>query len=131
MKLRFPIKTFLAHRTFNYPLKFSMLIKKSTLELLKRIGGIEYIDGVFDEFISSPLLFHYRNKMEYGFSAIGYDRKNNTDIDEFTLGFKRRGVWWMGDNLEKDSGLFDKQVENALKDIRTYCKMTGLPVARP
>ena len=101
--------------------------KKSTLELLKRIGGIEYIDGVFDEFISSPLLFHYRNKMEYGFSAIGYDRKNNTDIDEFTLGFKRRGIWWMGDNLEKDSGLFDMQVENALKDIRTYCKMTGLP----
>ena len=31
------------------------------------------------------------------------------DKDEFTLGFKRRGVWWMGDNLDKDSGLFDKQ----------------------
>ena len=28
---------------------------------------------------------------------------------------KRRGVWWMGDNLEKDSGLFDKQMEELSK----------------
>ncbi|MGY0408073.1 MAG: 23S rRNA (uracil(1939)-C(5))-methyltransferase RlmD, partial [Polaribacter sp.] len=76
--------------------------------------------------IVSPNVFHYRNKMEYGFSAIGYDRINKTDKDEFTLGFKRRGVWWMGDNLEKDSGLFDKQLEDNLKNIREYCKKTGL-----
>ena len=54
--------------------------------------------------------------MEYGFSAIGYDREIKTDADEFTLGFKRRGTWWMGDNLNKDSGLFDAQVEDNLKD---------------
>ena len=76
--------------------------KDSTLSLFERIGKVKNIDTIFDEFIGSPNLFHYRNKMEYGFSAIGYDRKNKTDIDEFTLGFKRRGVWWMGDNLEKD-----------------------------
>jgi 23S rRNA (uracil-5-)-methyltransferase RumA len=64
--------------------------------------------------------------MEYGFSAIGYDRIHKTDKDEFTLGFKRRGVWWMGDNLEKDSGLFDKQLEDNLKNIRQYCIETGL-----
>ena len=64
--------------------------------------------------------------MEYGFSAIGYDRINKTDKDEFTLGFKRRGVWWMGDNLEKDSGLFDKQMEDNLIKIRKYCIETGL-----
>jgi 23S rRNA (uracil-5-)-methyltransferase RumA len=100
--------------------------KESTLSLFERIGKVQNVENLFDEFISSPNLFHYRNKMEYGFSAIGYDRKNKTDIDEFTLGFKRRGVWWMGDNLEKDSGLFDKQVEDNLKVIRKYCQETGL-----
>lgn len=100
--------------------------KESTLSLFQRIGKVENVEDLFDEFVTSPNVFHYRNKMEYGFSAIGYDRENKADIDEFTLGFKRRGVWWMGDNLEKDSGLFDKQVENELKNIRQYCKDTGL-----
>lgn len=100
--------------------------KESTLSLFKRIGKVENIEDLFDEFITSPNVFHYRNKMEYGFSAIGYDRINKTDKDEFTLGFKRRGVWWMGDNLEKDSGLFDKQMEDNLKNIRQYCIETGL-----
>ena len=100
--------------------------KESTLSLFKRIGKVENIEDLFDEFITSPNVFHYRNKMEYGFSAIGYDRIHKTDKDEFTLGFKRRGVWWMGDNLEKDSGLFDKQFEDNLKNIRHYCIETGL-----
>jgi 23S rRNA (uracil-5-)-methyltransferase RumA len=100
--------------------------KESTLSLFKRIGKVENIEDLFDEFVTSPNVFHYRNKMEYGFSAIGYDRVNKTDKDEFTLGFKRRGVWWMGDNLDKDSGLFDKQVEDNLIKIRKYCIETGL-----
>ncbi|CAM1333109.1 23S rRNA (uracil(1939)-C(5))-methyltransferase RlmD [Tenacibaculum aestuariivivum] len=100
--------------------------KESTLSLFKRIGKVENIDDLFDEFITSPNVFHYRNKMEYGFSAIGYDRVNKTDADFFTLGFKRRGTWWMGDNLDKDSGLFDAQVEDNLKVIREYCEKTGL-----
>ena len=100
--------------------------KESTLSLFKRIGKVSNIEDLFDEFVTSPNVFHYRNKMEYGFSAIGYDRVNKTDKDEFTLGFKRRGTWWMGDNLEKDSGLFDKQVEDSLKSIRKYCIETGL-----
>lgn len=110
------------------PIKIQHQYKKeSTLSLFKRIGKVDNIDDLFDEFITSPNVFHYRNKMEYGFSAIGYDRVNKTDIDEFTLGFKRRGVWWMGDNLENDSGLFDKQVEDCIKDIRIYCESTNLP----
>ena len=100
--------------------------KESTLTLFKKIGKVENIEDLFDEFVSSPNLFHYRNKMEYGFSAIGYDRIAKHDKDEFTLGFKRRGVWWMGDNLEKDSGLFDKQLEDNLKNIRQYCIETRL-----
>lgn len=100
--------------------------KESTLTLFNKIGKVENIEDLFDEFVSSPNVFHYRNKMEYGFSAIGYDRIAKHDKDEFTLGFKRRGVWWMGDNLEKDSGLFDKQLEDNLKNIRQYCIETGL-----
>ncbi len=100
--------------------------KESTLSLFKRIGKVENIEDLFDEFVTSPNVFHYRNKMEYGFSAIGYDRVNKTDADFFTLGFKRRGVWWMGDNLDKDSGLFDKQLEDNLINIRKYCEETGL-----
>ena len=100
--------------------------KESTLSLFKKIGKVENIEALFDEFVSSPNIFHYRNKMEYGFSAIGYDRVTKRDKDEFTLGFKRRGVWWMGDNLDKDSGLFDKQMEDNLKNIRQYCIDSGL-----
>ena len=100
--------------------------KESTLELFKRIGKVANIDAMHDEFISSPNIFHYRNKMEYGFSAIGYDRKIKSDIDEFTLGFKKRGTWWCAENLNSDSGLFDAELENQLKDIRIYCEKTGL-----
>ncbi|MBS9767507.1 MAG: 23S rRNA (uracil(1939)-C(5))-methyltransferase RlmD [Flavobacteriaceae bacterium] len=100
--------------------------KNSTLELFKRIGKVSDIEEKFDEFISSPEAFHYRNKMEYGFSAIGYDREQKEIVDEFTLGFKKRGTWWCAENLDKDSGLFDAQVENSLKTIRQFCEKTGL-----
>ncbi len=99
---------------------------KSTMDLFKKIGKIAAIEESFDEFITSPNVFHYRNKMEYSFSAIGFDKEQGSDVDEFTFGFKRRGVWWMGENLEKDSGLFDKQIEDNLNRIRKYCEDTGL-----
>ncbi|MEM8567779.1 MAG: 23S rRNA (uracil(1939)-C(5))-methyltransferase RlmD [Bacteroidota bacterium] len=101
--------------------------KQSTLELFKRIGKVMNIESLFDEFIVSPHTFHYRNKMEYAFSAIGYDHGLKTDVDEFTLGFKKRGTWWCGDDLKQDSGLFDEEVENNLKLIKAYCEDTGLP----
>ncbi|MEL6538108.1 MAG: 23S rRNA (uracil(1939)-C(5))-methyltransferase RlmD [Bacteroidota bacterium] len=101
--------------------------KQSTLELFKRIGKVADIESYFDEFITSPSTFHYRNKMEYAFSAIGYDHEQKTDVDEFTLGFKKRGTWWCGDDLRKDSGLFDQEVEDKLKLIKAYCQETGLP----
>ncbi len=100
--------------------------KQSTLELFRRIGKVQDIETLFDEFIGSPGTFHYRNKMEYAFSAIGYDHELRTDVDEFTLGFKKRGTWWCGDDLKRDSGLFDKQVEDNLKLIKDYCQNTGL-----
>ncbi|MBS9774301.1 MAG: 23S rRNA (uracil(1939)-C(5))-methyltransferase RlmD [Tenacibaculum sp.] len=100
--------------------------KESTLQLFKRIGKVDNIYDLFDEFVTSPNLFHYRNKMEYGFSAIGYNRELKEDVDEFTLGFKKRGTWWCGENLDKDSGLFDKEVEDKINLIKKYCENTGL-----
>lgn len=100
--------------------------KQSTLELYKRIGKVENIEELFDEFVSSPNTFHYRNKMEYAFSAIGYDHEQKIDVDEFTLGFKKRGTWWCGDDLSRDSGLFDQEVEDNLKLIKEYCEKTEL-----
>ncbi len=98
----------------------------STMDLFKKIGKVPEIEDYFDEFVASPNLFHYRNKMEYSFSAIGYDHDKNTDVDEFTLGFKRRGTWWIGDNLDKDSGLFDKELEDNLIKIKDYCEAKHL-----
>ncbi|WP_462252506.1 23S rRNA (uracil(1939)-C(5))-methyltransferase RlmD [Ekhidna sp.] len=100
--------------------------KQSTIELYRRIGKVDNIEDLFDEFVVSPSTFHYRNKMEYAFSAIGYDHELKKDVDEFTLGFKKRGTWWCGDDLNGDSGLFDKEVEDKLKLIKAYCKETGL-----
>lgn len=100
--------------------------KESTFSLFQKIGKVADIDQKFDEFIGSPNIFHYRNKMEYGFSAIGFNTALKTDVDEFTLGFKKRGIWWLAENLDKDSGLFDAEVENNLKVIRKFCKKTGL-----
>ena len=44
--------------------------QESTLEVFRRIGGIEDPNAYFDEFISSPEHYFYRNKMEYSFSSL-------------------------------------------------------------
>lgn len=105
--------------------------KKSTMELFKRIGKIMDIENLFDEFIVSPDIWHYRNKMEYSFSVIRFDLQENKEFDDFGLGFKHRGTWWCVENLDRDSGLFDEMLENDLKKIREYCLNTGLPAWHP
>jgi tRNA/tmRNA/rRNA uracil-C5-methylase (TrmA/RlmC/RlmD family) len=70
--------------------------------------------------------------MEYSFSSIEYDLNQNIVVDEaFALGFKRKGTWWMVENLDKDSGLFDKEFEDLLNQIRLFLKNTGLPAWHP
>lgn len=105
--------------------------KTSTLDVLKRIGYVKNADDIFDEFIASPSDWHYRNKMEYSFSTIIWDEENNTDIDDFGLGFKHRGQWRVVDNMNGDSGLFDKQIEDGLKTIREWCIQSNLPAWHP
>lgn len=101
--------------------------ERTTLEVYRRIGEMPWIDKVYDGYIPSPAQWHYRNKMEYSFSAIGFDPTTGSDVDRFSLGFKARGTWWMVENLEGDSGLFDRAWEELLPEIRRYCANTGLP----
>ncbi|RPG57929.1 MAG: 23S rRNA (uracil(1939)-C(5))-methyltransferase RlmD [Flavobacteriales bacterium TMED191] len=113
---------------YELDIKYQRLKKKALVfEVFQKIGKINDIEKYYDGFIHSPKTWHYRNKMEYAFSSIIYDFKKKRDIDEFGLGFKRANTWWMVENLEKDSGLFDKQWENSLHKIRKFCKETGLP----
>lgn len=104
----------------------------ATLEVIRRIGGVPDPSTIFDEFISSPDHFFYRNKMEYSFSCIEHDRKTGEDIDNaFALGFKRRGTWWKVESLDTASGMFDEQWETVLIEIRHYLEQTGLLAWHP
>lgn len=106
--------------------------KNSTLEVFSRISNIRDLNERFDEFISSPNHYYYRNKMEYSFSTIEQDLETGEEKDgAFALGFKRRGTWWKVESLNKPSGLFDEQWETILKDVRVFLQKTGLPAWHP
>lgn len=106
--------------------------KESTLEIYRRIGGVEDPYSKLDEFISSPEHYFYRNKMEYSFSSIEHDRETGEDIDDaFALGFKRRGTWWKVESLNQPSGMFDEEWEAFLPKLREYLKESGLPAWHP
>lgn len=105
--------------------------KKTTLELFKRIGKVENAEDLLDEFIHSPEVWHYRNKMEYSFSVIRFDEVLKEEVDDFGLGFKHRGTWWCVEDLNKDSGMFDEEFESKLHLLRQWCIDTGLPAWLP
>ena len=114
------------------PIELQKKLKESTaLDLYKRIGRLEDVQSVYKGFVDSPQHWHYRNKMEYSFSAILHDPMSGEKIDGFGLGFKRRGTWWAVENLDGDSGLFDEMVENNLKLLRQWFEDSGLPPWHP
>jgi 23S rRNA (uracil-5-)-methyltransferase RumA len=115
------------------PIELQQKLKeKNTLEVYKRLGDITDVDSLFDEFIPSPDIFFYRNKMEYSFSSIEHDLETDDDVDDaFALGFKHRGTWWKVENLNKPSGLFDEQWERELIHVRNYLFDTGLKAWHP
>jgi 23S rRNA (uracil1939-C5)-methyltransferase len=105
---------------------------ETTLDLYRKLANIQDIKDRFDSFISSPDHFNYRNKMEYSFSCIEHDMFTNEEVDDaFAVGFKRRGTWWKVENLNKESGLFDKEWEDKLIQVRDFLKKTGLPAWHP
>jgi 23S rRNA (uracil-5-)-methyltransferase RumA len=107
------------------------LKESSALDLYKRIGGVENVETLYRGFVDSPQHWHYRNKMEYSFSAILHDPKSGEKVDGFGLGFKRRGTWWAVENLDGDSGLFDESVESQLHHLRHWFESSGLPPWHP
>lgn len=116
----------------NLPIEEQQRIKERTaFDLYRKIGGLEDVASVYQGFISSPAVWHYRNKMEYSFSAILHNTETGEKDDAFALGFKRRGTWWAVENLENDSGLFDAEVETSLKSLRAWFESTGLPPWHP
>ncbi|HLU87626.1 MAG TPA: 23S rRNA (uracil(1939)-C(5))-methyltransferase RlmD [Taishania sp.] len=105
---------------------------QSTLEIYRKLGNFQDIKERFDEFISSPVHFFYRNKMEYSFSCIEHDMFTGEEVDNaFAVGFKRRGTWWKVENLNKPSGMFDEEWETKLIQIRDFLKATDLPAWHP
>tara|TARA_B100000768_G_scaffold138208_1_gene129338 strand:- start:759 stop:2300 length:1542 start_codon:yes stop_codon:yes gene_type:complete len=114
------------------PIALQKKLKEDTaLDLYRRIGAVEDVQSVYRGFVDSPKHWHYRNKMEYSFSAILHDPESGEKIDGFGLGFKRRGTWWAVENLDGDSGLFDESVENQLHLLRDWFEATGLPPWHP
>lgn len=105
--------------------------RETTLDLFRKIGGLEEPEKLFKGFVQSPGTWHYRNKMEYSFSAIIRDWESGENVDGFGLGFKRRGTWWSVENLDRDSGLFDDVVEGNLHRLRQWFEDTGLPPWHP
>lgn len=106
--------------------------KETTLDIYRKLGNIQNTPEIFDEFISSPEHYFYRNKMEYSFSCIEHDVHTGEEVDEaFALGFKRRGTWWKVENLNKESGLFDADWESKLIQVRDFLKATELPAWHP
>ena len=105
--------------------------EESAIKLLHDFAKIPDPRALYEGMISSPSQWHYRNKMEYAFSVIRYDLSTCKEMDDFGLGFKHRGTWWAVENLDRDSGLFDAEVENKLHEIREWCQNTGLPAWHP
>jgi 23S rRNA (uracil1939-C5)-methyltransferase len=105
--------------------------KASSLDLFRKLGDIQNTEELFDEFIESPQPYNYRNKMEYSFSVIRHDMHTLEESDDFGLGFKHSGTWWKVENLDKDSGLFDAEWENKLKDLRQWFIDSDLPAWHP
>lgn len=121
--------------------------QKQVFELFKKFAGID-LNGhpsqspltqgrsnrIFDEYIESPVTEFYRNKMDYSF---GPTTETCCEVDlkgpqgrplqqwqhtGFGLGSKKRGQFWLVENLEQPSGLFDQEFEKLLPKFRQLCE---------
>jgi len=95
--------------------------QKQVFELFQKFADLD-ISKIFDTYIQSPQLWHYRNKMEYSFGPTDelQNEAGEWEHTGFGLGSKKRGQFWLVENLEKDSGLFDADFESNLSKIRDW-----------
>ncbi len=99
--------------------------QNTTLELFRRIGKVADVESLFDEYIESPRLLHYRNKMEYSFSSVYVNPGEDDFKDGFALGFKKRGQWLAVESLPGDSGMFDAQMESFIPKLEAWFRNKG------
>ena len=115
------------------PVEKQLIYKKQQVfELFKKFAEVD-LTSYFDEVISSPETWNYRNKMEFsfGFSEEDYEMVEDKKVWHhfgFALGSKKRGQYWLVENLERPSGLFDEEFESLIPEIRKFCEETGLPI---
>lgn len=107
--------------------------QKQVFDLFQRFAGIDLMDAkIFEEYIESPEIWNYRNKMEFSFGPtsetfeLGADEKKIWSHDGFGLGSKKRGQYWLVENVEKPSGMFDERFESIIPALREWCEETGL-----
>jgi len=117
-----------------FPIELQQKHKQAQVfELFKKFAGTN-LATVFDEYIESPKIHFYRNKMDYSFGPTTetYTEQKGTRGEDdfykvwehsgFGFGSKARGQFWLVENLENPSGLFDKDFESHLPAFRALCQ---------
>lgn len=118
----------------NLPIEVQQQHKQNQVfELFRKFAEVD-VQPVFDEYIESPQIHFYRNKMDYSFGPTteSFTEEKGTrgeddmykvwSHDGFGFGSKKRGQYWLVENLEKPSGLFDADFEAHLPAFRALCE---------
>ena len=116
------------------PIEIQQHHKQSQVfELFRKFANTD-VKPVFDEYIESPAIHFYRNKMDYSFGPTteSYTEEKGTRGEDdmykvwshtgFGFGSKKRGQFWLVENLEKPSGIFDKDFEAHVPGFRILCE---------
>ncbi len=105
--------------------------KKQVFDLFLKLAKQD-IKPIFDEYIESPDTWNYRNKMEFSFGptketfVLGADDEKIWSHTGFGLGSKKRGQFWLVEDLETPSGLFNEKFESFLPLIKKWAEETEL-----
>lgn len=103
------------------------------IDLFKKFADLE-VTEFLETYMASPKTHFYRNKMDYSFGPTCEtytEQPGNRGKDDvykiwehsgFGLGSKKRGQFWLVENLEKPSGLFDPLFEVHLPAFKTLCE---------
>lgn len=94
------------------------LKKKHALSILERIGRVSLGNVVFEDFLPSPRVFEYRNKMEFTFG-----QKNG----KLFLGLRPANRYWDVVNLKECFLLRKDLTEKLFSFFRNYGERHGIP----
>ncbi len=107
--------------------------QKQVFALFQKFADLD-VTAVFDAYLSSPETHFYRNKMDYSFgptnetgTVVPGSRGEGDTYTQWThsgfgFGSKKRGQFWLVEDLTKLSGLFDADFEAFLPDFKAWCQ---------